>query len=58
MASEWLSQGSFHFAHQDFVWRSDAARAASRMYYFAIDLAEKMPYHLAPPQGWEAVSDL
>jgi len=25
-----------------------------KMYYFAIDLGAKMPYHLAPPQGWEA----
>jgi hypothetical protein len=25
-----------------------------KMYYFAIDFGAKMPYHLAPPQGWEA----
>ena len=24
------------------------------MYYFAIDFRAKIPYHLAPPQGWEA----
>jgi hypothetical protein len=25
-----------------------------KMYYFAIDFDARMPYHLAPPQGWEA----
>jgi hypothetical protein len=24
------------------------------MYYFALDFEVEMPYHLAPPQGWEA----
>jgi hypothetical protein len=27
-----------------------------KMYYFAIDFDREMPYPLAPPQGWEAVS--
>jgi hypothetical protein len=27
-----------------------------KMYYFAIDFSVEMPYPLAPPQGWEAVS--
>jgi hypothetical protein len=27
-----------------------------KMYYFALDFAIEMPYPLAPPQGWEAVS--
>ncbi len=26
-----------------------------KMYYFAIDCACEMPYHLPPPQGWEVV---
>jgi hypothetical protein len=25
-----------------------------KMYYFAIAFKAKMPYPLAPPQGWEA----
>ena len=27
-----------------------------KMYYFAIEFVGEMPYPLAPPQGWEAVS--
>jgi len=27
-----------------------------KMYYFALDFYVEMPYPLAPPQGWEAVS--
>jgi hypothetical protein len=27
-----------------------------KMYYFLLDFAIEMPYPLAPPQGWEAVS--
>jgi hypothetical protein len=26
-----------------------------KMYYFAIAFQIEIPYHLAPPQGWEAV---
>jgi hypothetical protein len=28
------------------------------MYYFAIEIQAKMPYPLAPPQGWEACRSL
>jgi hypothetical protein len=31
-----------------------SGRGVVKMYYFAIDFAAKMPYSLAPPQGWEA----
>ena len=33
-------------------------RCVVKMYYFAIDFGAEMPYPLAPPQGWEASSDL
>jgi hypothetical protein len=32
-----------------------SGRGVVKMYYFAIDFGCKMPYPLAPPQGWEAV---
>jgi hypothetical protein len=32
-----------------------SGRDVVKMYYFAIDFEAKMPYPLAPPQGWEVV---
>jgi hypothetical protein len=33
-------------------------RGFVKMYYFAIAFKTKMPYPLAPPQGWEVTLDL